>query len=106
MAGVLAIEVEFGGPPAGTPYSNSTCDGSDTGGSGWLAEGGFGFNFEISWFFEVVGIGDEVGFFLSLQGWRGEGEREWQRKQMPSRRRLGLRAEMAERLIGPLATSA
>ena len=56
---------------ARTPYSNSTFIAPNRLAVVWLAEGGFALDFEIAWLFQVVGVGDEVGFFLGLQGgWR------------------------------------
>jgi hypothetical protein len=32
-----------------------------------LGEGGFGLDFEIPGLFKIVGVGDKVGFFLSIE---------------------------------------
>ena len=77
LAGGLAVEIELGGPPAGDAVFQFAGDCTISVAFGRLAEGGFGFDFEVSWLFEVVRVGDEIGLFLGLQGLMSGGrERE------------------------------
>ena len=70
VGGGLPIEVELGGPPGADAIFQFDVPWLRTVGAVGLAEGGFALDFEIAWLFEVMGIGDEVGFFLGPQGWQ------------------------------------
>jgi hypothetical protein len=67
-SGGLAIEVEFGGPPAGYAIFEFGGESAEAMALRGLAQSCFGFDFEVAGLLEVVGVGDEVGLFLRLQG--------------------------------------
>src|SRR6185437_10808296 len=76
LGGGLAIEIELGGPPGPDAVFELTDGGAVALALAGLGEGGFGLDFEVSGLFEVVGIGDEVGFFLGARGWNGGNAKE------------------------------
>ena len=79
-AGGLAVQIELGGPPGPGSVFELKGGGAIAAGRIGAGQGGLGFDLQVAGLFQIVGVGDEVGFVLRESGRNGQEAKEEQKE--------------------------